>query len=229
MKKLFLMITATLFLLAGATAFAAKEGISQQLINPKATPEARQLYTALLSVYGEKAISGVVCNIDWNYKEAENVHEWTGKWPVINVFDFINIHASKDVNKQGWLDYSDMSPVFQWYEAGGVVGCMWHWQVKANDGVNLTCSPGTKLGETSFDAEKVMQPGTAEYKQALHDIDQIAGYLKTMQKKGIPVIWRPFHEAAGNIYEFEAEPGSGGAPKVLRYIRSCGATSTTDW
>ena len=203
MKKLFLMITATLFLLAGATAFAAKEGISQQLINPKATPEARQLYTALLSVYGEKAISGVVCNIDWNYKEAENVHEWTGKWPVINVFDFINIHASKDVNKQGWLDYSDMSPVFQWYEAGGVVGCMWHWQVKANDGVNLTCSPGTKLGETSFDAEKVMQPGTAEYKQALHDIDQIAGYLKTMQKKGIPVIWRPFHEAAGNIYEFE--------------------------
>ena len=177
--------------------------VSPTLVNPNATAEAQQLYQRLRSLYGQKALSGVVANVDWNVKEAENVHEWTGKWPVINVFDFINIHASKDVNKQGWLDYSDMTPVSTWHRNGGVVGCMWHWQVKANNGTNMTCSPGTKPGETSFDPSKVYEAGTTENKQAIHDLDQVAGYLKTMQKMGIPVIWRPLHEAAGNTYEFE--------------------------
>lgn len=177
--------------------------ISKTLVNPNATAEAQALYTRLRSVYGTKALSGVVADIDWNIREAENVHKWTGKWPVINVFDFINIHASKDVNPQGWLDYSDMTHVDQWHQLGGIVGAMWHWQVKANNGTNLTCSPGEKPGETSFDPSQVYVEGTAENKQAIHDVDQVAGYLKKMQAKGIPVIWRPFHEAAGNTYEFE--------------------------
>ena len=177
--------------------------ICKTLVNPNATAEAQALYTRLRSVYGTKALSGVVADIDWNIREAENVHKWTGKWPVINVFDFINIHASKDVNPQGWLDYSDMSPVFQWHDAGGVVGMMWHWQVKANNRTNLTCSPGDKPGETSFDPAACENPLSADYKQMIHDIDQVAGYLKTMQRRGIPIIWRPLHEAAGNTYEYE--------------------------
>ena len=32
---------------------------------------------------------------------------------------------------------------------------------------------------------------------------QVCGYLKKMQSQGIPVIWRPFHEASGNTYEYE--------------------------
>ncbi len=180
-----------------------KSLISKAPVNPKATPETCQLYAKLLEVYGEKALSGVVANVDWNTREDENVYQWTGKHPVINVFDFINIHASKDVNPKGWLDYSDMTPVFHWYEAGGVVGMMWHWQVKANNGINMTCSPGDKPGETSFDPSKVYVEGTTENRQAVHDLDQVAGYLKTMQKRGIPIIWRPFHEASGNTYEFE--------------------------
>lgn len=177
--------------------------ISKVLVNSQATTEAQQLYARLRSVYGKQALSGVVADIDWNIREAENVHQWTGKWPVINVFDFINIHASKDVNPNGWLDYSDMTHVNQWHQLGGIVGAMWHWQVKANNGTNLTCSPGEKPGETSFDPSKVYETGTAENKQAIHDIDQVAGYLKRMQQQGIPVIWRPLHEAAGNMYEYE--------------------------
>ena len=180
-----------------------EQTISATLVNANATPEAQQLYSKLLNLYGKKALSGVVANIDWNYREAKNVQKWTGKWPVINVFDFINIHASKDVNPSGWLDYSDMTPVDEWHQAGGVTGCMWHWQVKANNGTNLTCSPGTGEMETSFDPSKIYEAGTAENKQAIHDVDQVAGYLKKMQAKGIPVIWRPFHEAAGNMYEYE--------------------------
>ena len=203
MNRQFMMVFIILISLSVSAAYAGKERISKEPVNPKATPEARQLYHTLYSLYGDKAVSGVVANIDWNIREAENVNKWTGRWPVINVFDFINIHASKDVNPKGWLNYADMTPVFKWHEAGGVVGMMWHWQVKANNGTNLTCSPGSKPGETSFDPAAFEHPSSADYKQMIHDIDQVAGYLKTMQKKGIAIIWRPLHEAAGNTYEFE--------------------------
>lgn len=53
--------------------------ISEQPVNPHATPEALQLYKSLKSLYGKKALSGVVANVDWNTREAENVHKWTGK------------------------------------------------------------------------------------------------------------------------------------------------------
>ena len=177
--------------------------VSYTLCNPNATAETQQLWGVLCAQYGKKALSGVVANIDWNTREAENVYQWTGKYPALNVFDFINIHASKDVNPQGWLDYSDMTPVTDWYNAGGVVGCMWHWQVPANNGTNMTCSPGTDPGQTSFDPSKVNDPNSDEYKRMVKDIDQVAGYLKKMQKLGIPVIWRPLHEAAGNSTEFK--------------------------
>jgi len=174
-----------------------------QLVNPNATAETKKLFNVLTDLYGQKIISGVVADVDWNYRDAENVYKWTGRWPAINVFDFMNIHASKDVNPKGWLDYSDDTCVREWHEAGGIVGCMWHWQVFANNGVNRTCSPGTKPGETSFDASKVFQSGTDENKYAMPQLEQVCGYLRKMQKAGIPVIWRPFHEAAGNMYEYE--------------------------
>lgn len=174
-----------------------------KLANASATAAARKVYDVLWSLYGRKIVSGTVANVDWNTKEAENVHGWTGRWPALNVFDFINIHASKDVNPKGWLDYSDGTVVADWWKAGGLVGCMWHWQVVANNGTDWTCSPGTKPGETSMDPTCIDDPSSAGYRQLVRDIDQVASYLKTMQKQGIAVIWRPLHEGAGNTYEYE--------------------------
>lgn len=185
-----------------AEAPAAAEA-THQLANANATPQAKKLYSVLWQIYGYKAVSGVVANVDWNIKEAENVHKWTGHWPALNVFDFINLHASKDVNSKGWLDYSDDRVVRQWAKDGGIVGCMWHWQVKANNGTDYTCSPGQKPDETSFDPSCISDPSSADYKQLVSDIDQVAKYLGKMQKQGIAVVWRPLHEAAGNTYEFD--------------------------
>ena len=174
-----------------------------KLANPNATTEAQRLYNALWSQYGKKVISGTVASVDWNTKEADIVKGWTGKYPAINVFDFINIYASKDVNPNGWINYSDDSVVRNWAKSGGIVGCMWHWQTRANNGTDYTCTPGTAPGETSFDPTCINDVSSACYKQLVSDIDQVAGYLKQMQKRGIPVLWRPLHEAAGNTYEYE--------------------------
>ena len=119
--------------------------VSYTLCNSNATAEAQQLWSVLCSEYGKRAVSGVVANVDWNTRETENVYQWTGKYPALNVFDFINIHASKDVNPQGWLDYSDLTPVTDWFNAGGVVGCMWHWQ-NAATAMKWICHYGVRSG-----------------------------------------------------------------------------------
>ncbi len=167
------------------------------------TENAQKLFDVLTSLYGNKMISGTTAVVDWNTKEAEQVYQWTNKYPAINTYDFINIHASKDINPDGWLDYSDISGVKKWASEGGVVSAMWHWQVKDNAGTGYTCTPGTGDAATSFDASKVYVDGTAENTLAKQQLSQVCGYLKKMQDAGIPVIWRPFHEAAGNTFEYD--------------------------
>lgn len=173
------------------------------LCNQNATFETQQLWQLLCDVYEKQSLSGVVANVDWNTVEADNVYKWTGRYPALNVFDFIHIHSSKDVNPDGWIDYSDITPVLDWHNAGGIVGCMWHWQMPRNDGKGYTCTPGDQEKQTSFDISKIDDTSSDEYAHVIRDIDQVASYLKKMQKRGIPVIWRPLHEAAGNIYEYK--------------------------
>ena len=196
-----------------AATFAFQEiKVNQESTKPEPEPEpgektrtenAQKLFDVLTSLYGNKIISGTTAVVDWNTKEAEQVYQWTNKYPAINTYDFINIHASKDVNPDGWLDYSDISGVKKWASEGGVVSAMWHWQVKDNAGTGYTCTPGTGDAATSFDASKVYVDGTAENTLAKQQLSQICGYLKKMQDAGIPVIWRPFHEAAGNTYDYD--------------------------
>lgn len=170
--------------------------------NENAMEETKKVFSVLKDLYGNKIVSGVVANVDWNTKEAENVYGWTGKYPAMNVYDYINLHASKDVNSAGWVDYSDITTAKNWWKEGGIVGAMWHWQVKANNGTDYTCTPGTAADETSFDASKVYVEGTSENTLAKQQLDQLCGYLKKMQDAGIPVVWRPLHEASGNVEQY---------------------------
>ena len=49
-----------------------------------------------------------------------------------------------------------------------------------------------------FDAAKASEPGTWENDIINADLQKVAGYLKLLQDAGIPVLWRPLHEAAGD-------------------------------
>ena len=49
-----------------------------------------------------------------------------------------------------------------------------------------------------FSPLAAMTPGSAENEVLNNDIAIVAGYLGKLQDAGIPVLWRPFHEAAGD-------------------------------
>ena len=185
-KTSFIHILLMLFMVSG---ISAQE--SRQL-----SPEAENLLQYLKEIEGEKTLSGTTANVNWNINEAKWVNKHTGKWPALNFFDFIHLPFSPS----NWIDYSNITEVYNWHKNGGIVGCMWHWNMPTNDGQDWTCTPGTGNKETGFDVRKIFEPESAEYKQMMNDIDKVASTLKKLKQRKIPVLWRPLHEAGGQWF-----------------------------
>ncbi len=78
---------------------------------------------------------------------------------------------------------------------------MWHW----NAPTDLIDQPGKEwwrgfyTAATTFDVQAALaDPNSSRYQLLLRDIDAIAVELRKFQDSGIPVLWRPLHEAQGN-------------------------------
>ena len=171
-------------------------GFTQAQETRQLSAEAEALLETFHEIYGEKIISGCTANVNWNINEAKWVYQHTGKWPAINFFDFIHLPFSP----ANWIDYTNVTEVVNWHKNGGIVGCMWHWNMPTNDGQNWTCTPGTDDNQTSFDVRKIFEPESNEYKQMIKDIDKVASTLKKLKQRKIPVLWRPLHEAGGRWF-----------------------------
>ncbi len=176
--------------------------IDTNLVSVNASPEAVNVYKFLKENYGVKCISAVQSNVAWNINEAEWVKQHTGKYPAMATMDYIHLPFSP----ANWIDYSQTGFIEDWWSNNGLISASWHWLVpKFNGGegyVYGTEDYTYKPSETTFKASNVTIEGTWENTLAKADLEKIAGYLKLLQAKNIPVIWRPLHEAAGNIYEY---------------------------
>lgn len=171
--------------------------IGRKLVTANPHPRAQALYDYLYGLYGSQTLSSVMAEVNWNHKLADAVAKTTGKFPAMNCYDFIHIY----VPKNNWIDYSDLTPVTEWADAGGIVSLMWHFNVPVNqattpgaDGSGVTCTPT----QTTFRARNVFTEGSWENKWFYGQMDKVADIILALQAKGIPAVWRPFHEAAGN-------------------------------
>lgn len=160
----------------------------------KHSHEAENLLQSLRQIWGKQIISGTMATVNWNINEAKWVHQHTGKWPAMNCFDYIHHPFS---SKGGWIDYTDITELCDWYRSGGIVSIMWHWNVPANQVGKYSFYWGTEPEKTTFDVKKIFEPSSSEYQLMIRDIDTIASYLKLLKQQNIPVLWRPLHEAGG--------------------------------
>ncbi len=170
---------------------------SASLVTENPIPEAVRLYSYLLSVYGSKSLSAAIADVDWNTKEADWIHKWTGRYPAIANFDYLHLHHSPS----GWIDYGDISPASDWWKAKGLIGACWHWNVPASQSDTSHDNYTSSTDKTNFSPKKAVEDGTWENGVVKADLKKMAGYLKLLQDNGIPVIWRPLHEASGNMYK----------------------------
>ncbi|MDR2806397.1 MAG: beta-mannosidase [Dysgonamonadaceae bacterium] len=189
-------LNTNIFQLDFSTSEFPPEEIKSVLAVENPSPEAIKLYEFLKENYGRKIISGTVANVSWNINEAEWVHHHTGKYPALNAFDYIFLFASPAT---GWIDYGNTQVVEDWWKQRGIVSCMWHWNVPKRAG---SADYSFYTEETDFDIAKAVTSGTTENQIIRADLEKISNYLLLLKQKNIPALWRPLHEAKGNLGKY---------------------------
>ena len=174
-----------------------------------------KVYDFLRENAGLKMLSGVQSGGTANNNERINqIYGMTGKHPALAGYDYIFLQYSPTPDNWSWkVNYEDISAAKEQWANNGLVSFMWHWNVPTSEeawnngkngnfeGYNFYCK------DTAFSIERALTEGTWEHDFILQDIEKVAGYLKLLQAEGIPVLWRPLHEAAGNYTLY----GSNGA------------------
>ncbi|MCQ7926426.1 glycoside hydrolase family 26 protein, partial [Salmonella enterica] len=180
-----------------ALALASCQGPEEpkfSLSNPDASPEARRVFQALADAYGQRTLSGAMANVNWNDAEARLVHEATGQWPEVLGLDYIDIAATDSTLPWGYDPYEDFTVARDHWRRGGIVAVGWHWSVPAaKDSSRLVFRT-----DTEFRIENMLKPGTWENAVMERDLKLVVDQLRRFRREGIPVLWRPLHEASGN-------------------------------
>ena len=176
---------------------------------PAKSEEAARLLQVLRGIHGKKILSGTMACVNWNISEAQWVHQHTGKWPAMAGFDFIHLPYS---SPGGWIDYDNTGVLEDWHRQGGIISICWHWMVPARSGKSDKFAfywgndRGKEDEQTTFDVRKIFDEKSTEYQRMMSDIDRVGQILLKLKGKGIPVLWRPLHEAGGMWFWWGRDP-----------------------
>lgn len=165
--------------------------------DPQATPEARALLRSLVNTYGTKTLSG---QSDW--ADNQYVQKITGHWPAVLGMDLIEYSPTRLANgSKPELAVEDT--IQRARQNGQIITVHWHW----NAPMHLTDSQAKPwwrafyTDSTTFDlAAALDHPESPEYQHLLSDMDAIAVQLQKYQAAGVPILWRPLHEAEGGWF-----------------------------
>lgn len=188
MKKKILLILCPLLIIGiifCAVYLAPHSTEGAVLSNPNAREEAEILYNMMCNNTGRGVYSGQQ-ESTWMgspHYETDYIREASGKLPIIKGFDYMNDDFD-GVNQRAT----------EWHEKGGIVTICWHCGSDFS-GEWKHCK------ETDIaDWEKALTEGTEEYEKLVSGMDKGARALKELEAKGIPVLWRPFHEFDGDWF-----------------------------
>jgi len=171
--------------------------ITQNLVDANANVATIALYTFLYNHFGKKIIAGQTNSY---YAQLKTL---SGKEPLLRAWDFQSYTEGysylwvNGAHTFGAVDNGNTQAAINWYNATGkkgIVSFQWHWHSPTGG------SAGTNTfytDKTTFDVTKAVQTGTQENTYIIRDIDAIAVQLKKLESAGVPVLWRPLHEAGG--------------------------------
>jgi mannan endo-1,4-beta-mannosidase len=148
------------------------------LANPKSTPETVRTFAMLRRIYGKAIIAGQCDDKYLPFIEAAS----GGQRPALMGYDFNGVPPSQATNK-------DVPKAIAWHRKGGLVTFQWHWISPNADGDFYT---------DKFNLAEALRDRQGEsYRNLIRDMDLVAEELKKLRNAGVPVLWRPLHEAEG--------------------------------
>lgn len=186
--------------LVAASLFVASmfRAISPGLVDAKATPETKGLYDLMRREYGKRIFSG-----QCDDKYLPHIKEATGGLePAIMGYDFNGLMPSQSGNR-------DVEKAIAWHNRGGIVTFQWHWISPNADGDFYT---------DTFKLDRALaDPASKDYLNLVRDMDLVAEALAKLQAAGVPVLWRPLHEAEGKWFWW-GKAGGDACKRLYRLI-----------
>lgn len=176
------------------------------LTNKEASAEARALYKYICEGYGSRILTGQhdTCG---TLAETRRVYELTGRYPAIRGGDLMPFTRDMMIGE------NEISYAIEWAEDGGLVSYMWHWTDPLGnstscyaDEVDFDLTAAVTKEDIALlapeEIEKLHADGkiSDECSALIQDIDKISQKLAELRDAGIPVLWRPLHEASNGYF-----------------------------
>ena len=183
--------------------------VAPVLINPNATDEAKRLMTFLCDNYGKKVISGQQCQggpfgLD---NQAVGFRATGGTYPAVLGMD-VGVYSPSRARAGDESQVTEYA-IEHWEKHSGITTLSWHWYSDERYGAHFYTD------QTTFNLKKAMNgQDPAGYQMLLDGIDAIAVQLGRLRDAGVPVLWRPLHEASGGWFWWGA---SGPEPYIELY------------
>lgn len=179
--------------------------VEKSLCDKDATDETKRLMSFLVDTYGNGVLSGQQeiymygpHDFEWEF---EYLKDLTGFYPAIRGFDYLNevniLYGSEDGTTDRMIDWAK--------NKNGIVTASWHVTVPCDfenyemgvthvDWGNATYDPK----KTDFDTAKVLEEGSKENEYYMACLEKLAESIGKLQDAGVPLIFRPLHEAEGS-------------------------------
>ena len=172
------------------------------LTNPNADDNTKRMFKFLCDVYGKYSLAGQYADEGRASSEMEKITAKTGKSFAVLGLDVGNYSLG---SKAHGTESRTVEYAYDWYQnAGGIVQLCWHWttpeEYAKNDTSNPWYSSFYKEG-SNLDLDKIMNGEDEKaYQLLMDDIDNMANELARLRDAGVPVLWRPLHEASGGWF-----------------------------
>lgn len=162
-------------------------------VDPNMIPEARAVLDYFESIYKKKTVTGIK-----GHDARAGIVGCIYKDPVILATDMTGWNSPKYGESYCNVIATYLHELIAHHERGGLVTVHFHWPNPLSGTVGFKSS---KEDLTDEQWEKIITPGTAEYKTMLEDLDwHIDKLLQPLADRRIPVLWRPLHEINGGWF-----------------------------
>ena len=173
--------------------------VSPVLVTPDPSPEAQRMFAWMCDIYGKKIITGQNC--DGGMFGMENQAVWRateGAYPALLGLDMMDYSPSRvERGSQG----KSVDHAIQYWEKGGIVTFCWHWNAPSPYLKEERWYSGFYTEYSTINLKKIMDGEDPQgYELLMKDLDAIAVQLGRLRDAGVPVLWRPLHEASGGWF-----------------------------
>jgi mannan endo-1,4-beta-mannosidase len=177
-----------------------------------------QYLNSLSGRHGKKILSGQQCEA-WpriaktRLGDLERIYAKTGKWPAIGGFEYCEMKGSTTepalFKPPRWREVNPF--IKEWNEKGGLVTISAHLPNPWTGSSAWDTSERKRLSELCL-------PDSASRRAYWRMVEGLADGLEDLQRIGIVVLWRPFHELEGSWFWWGGEGREGSRATVLKRL-----------